>query len=177
MCIRDSVRDEFGPDLFILDGGPCELGLESTTVDLSRGAPSLLRPGAVTREDIGQALGAMPRDRDADAPRASGTLAAHYAPRLALSLVSPEAPDAEVRAFSNVAVLALRAPPKSALVTQWIAASGHAPHYGHHLYANPPVGGAARSASWGGAAARSFVGGGTTGWFARLPERALDDEP
>ena len=130
------VRDEFGPDLFVLDGGPCELGLESTIVDLSRGAPVLLRPGAITREDIGQVLGEMPRDRDAGAPRASGTLAAHYAPRIALSLVSPEALDAEVRAFSNVAVLALRSPPQSALMTQWIAAPRDAAHYGHDLYAN-----------------------------------------
>jgi hypothetical protein len=78
------VREEFGEDLCLIDGGACEVGLESTILDLSRGAPVLLRPGGVTREDIAAIIGDMPRDRDADAPRASGTLAAHYAPRTAL---------------------------------------------------------------------------------------------
>ncbi|MEO5676045.1 MAG: L-threonylcarbamoyladenylate synthase, partial [Usitatibacter sp.] len=68
------VRDEFGPDLFILDGGACEVGLESTIVDLSRGAPVLLRPGGISREDIAMVLGEKLRDRDLAAPRASGTL-------------------------------------------------------------------------------------------------------
>ncbi|MDQ3027061.1 MAG: L-threonylcarbamoyladenylate synthase, partial [Pseudomonadota bacterium] len=68
------VREEFGPDLFILDGGACEVGLESTIVDLSRGAPVLLRPGGISRDDLAMALGERLRERDANAPRASGTL-------------------------------------------------------------------------------------------------------
>ncbi|HUP29029.1 MAG TPA: L-threonylcarbamoyladenylate synthase, partial [Usitatibacter sp.] len=75
------VRDEFGTDLFIVEGGDCEVGLESTIVDLSRGVPTLLRPGGISRAELEAALGAALHDRDADAPRASGTLAAHYAPR------------------------------------------------------------------------------------------------
>jgi L-threonylcarbamoyladenylate synthase len=84
------VRDEFGPDLMILDGGACDVGIESTIVDLSRGAPVLLRPGAITREQLAEVLGEMPRSRDDQAPRASGTLAAHYAPRAKLRLMSPQ---------------------------------------------------------------------------------------
>ena len=53
----DHVRDEFGAGLFILDGGACEVGLESTIVDLSRGAPVLLRPGAITRAQIAEVIG------------------------------------------------------------------------------------------------------------------------
>jgi L-threonylcarbamoyladenylate synthase len=132
----EHVRDEFGADLFILDGGACEVGLESTIVDLSRGAPVLLRPGAVTRDDIAEVMGGAPRDRDAEAPRASGTLEAHYAPRTALVLVSRGSLDAEVRNFTNVAVLAMREPPYTALVTSWIAASSDPVRYGHDLYAN-----------------------------------------
>jgi L-threonylcarbamoyladenylate synthase len=132
----EHVLEEFGPDLFILDGGACEVGLESTIVDVSRGEPVLLRPGAVSRDDIRAVLGKPPRDRDAAAPRASGTLAAHYAPRTALVLVTPATLDDEVRNFTNVAVLAMREAPRHALATAWIAASADPARYAHDLYAN-----------------------------------------
>jgi L-threonylcarbamoyladenylate synthase len=132
----EHVRDEFGPGLFILDGGACEVGLESTIVDMSRGPPVLLRPGAVTRDDIAAVMGGAPRDRDAKAPRVSGSLAAHYAPRTALVLVSSAALDDEVRRLSNVAVLAMREAPHTALVTQWIVGGADPVRYGHDLYAN-----------------------------------------
>ncbi len=130
------VREEFGSSLFILDGGACEVGLESTIVDLSRGSPVLLRPGAVTRDDIATVLGEVPRDRDADAPRASGTLAAHYAPRTALVITDSASLDAELGSHSNIAVLALREAPARANVTSWIAAGADPARYGHDLYAN-----------------------------------------
>jgi L-threonylcarbamoyladenylate synthase len=130
------VREEFGADLCILDGGACEVGLESTIVDLSRGEPVLLRPGAISREDIRSVLGKAPRDRDAQAPRASGTLAAHYAPRTALVMIDLEELEQEVRSRSNVAVLALGEAPSTAQVTEWIAASRDPMRYAHDLYAN-----------------------------------------
>jgi L-threonylcarbamoyladenylate synthase len=129
------VRDEFGSDLVILDGGACEVGLESTIVDLSRGAPVLLRPGGIGRDEIARALGEPLRDRDAAAPRASGTLAAHYAPRTALLLVDAETLASEVSGPSNVAVLALTEPPLNVRVTSWITASSTPEAYGHDLYA------------------------------------------
>lgn len=130
------VRDEFGDDLFILDGGPCEVGLESTIVDLSRGRPVLLRPGAITREDLAKVLGEVPRDRDAEAPRASGTLAAHYAPRTALILVDADRLEAELAGTVDVAVLAMRGAPDVAKVAAWIVAPRDALGYGHDLYDN-----------------------------------------
>ncbi|HEX7606560.1 MAG TPA: L-threonylcarbamoyladenylate synthase, partial [Usitatibacter sp.] len=132
----DHVRDEFGPGLFVLDGGACEVGLESTIVDLSRGAPVLLRPGAVTREDIARVMGVEPRDRDAEAPRAPGTLDAHYAPQTAMALVSAHALDMQLRSLTNAAVLALHEAPYRARVTTWIAAGDDPVRYGHDLYAN-----------------------------------------
>ncbi len=82
------VADDLGEDVdLILDGGPCEVGVESTIVDLSRDAPVLLRPGGIEAQRIAEVLGEAPRARDARAPRASGTLAAHYAPRTPLELV------------------------------------------------------------------------------------------
>ena len=128
------VRQEFGPGLFVLDGGPCEVGLESTIVDLSRGIPVLLRPGAITRRDIEAVLGAAPEDRDVAAPRASGTLAAHYAPRTPLALVDAPTLLQRVAASSEVAVLALRAPCGAAKA--WIAADADPRRYARDLYAN-----------------------------------------
>jgi L-threonylcarbamoyladenylate synthase len=81
------VQAEFGDALCVLDGGPCALGIESAIVDLTRGAPMLLRPGVLTRAQIEAAAGAPLAGADApDAPRASGTLASHYAPRARVRL-------------------------------------------------------------------------------------------
>ena len=141
------VRDEFGASVEVVDGGACEVGLESTIVDVSRGAPVLLRPGAVSRRDIESVLGIAPAERDAAAPRASGTLAAHYAPRTPLTLVDAAAFEAELAKAGEAAVLALRARPAAARAAPWIHASADPLHYGHDLYANLRAldrGGAAR---------------------------------
>jgi len=72
----------------ILDGGPCRHGLESTIVACLGGAPRLLRPGAIAREAIEEALGfpvAGPGAARAQ-PNAPGQLASHYAPRAQLRL-------------------------------------------------------------------------------------------
>jgi L-threonylcarbamoyladenylate synthase len=130
------VRDEFGESLMVVDGGPCEVGLESTIVDLSRGAPVLLRPGAISRRDIESVLGIAPADRDAHAPRASGTLAAHYSPRTPLALVELRALEAEMAKASDVAVLAMHEKPPGVTVAAWIAAPADPMRYGHELYAN-----------------------------------------
>ena len=81
------VQAEFGEHLSVLDGGACSDGIESAIVDCSRGRPVLLRPGSLTREALAAAAGEPLADRDAEAPRASGTLEAHYAPRARLRLM------------------------------------------------------------------------------------------
>jgi L-threonylcarbamoyladenylate synthase len=84
------VVEELGDDLLVLDGGPCEGGIESTIVDCSRGRPVLLRPGVLTRARLEAIAGETVFDRDEAAPRASGTLEAHYAPRAKLRLMPAE---------------------------------------------------------------------------------------
>jgi L-threonylcarbamoyladenylate synthase len=74
------VEKEFGDELLVLDGGDCEVGIESSIVDCSRTQPVLLRPGVITRAQIEAAAGMPLGQVDAAAPRASGTLEAHYAP-------------------------------------------------------------------------------------------------
>lgn len=81
------VAAEFGPSLCVLDGGPCAVGIESAIVDCTRGAPALLRPGMLDRPAIEAALGEPLRAAGPDAPRASGTLEAHYAPDAKLRLM------------------------------------------------------------------------------------------
>ncbi len=72
----------------VLDGGPCAVGIESTIVDLSTGAPRVLRPGMLAEEDLRACVGASADDDGrAPAPRVSGALPAHYAPRAPLELV------------------------------------------------------------------------------------------
>ncbi|NLC37325.1 MAG: threonylcarbamoyl-AMP synthase, partial [Alcaligenaceae bacterium] len=91
----EHVRNEF-PELddtalLVLEGGPSQVGIESTIVDLSRleegVGPVLLRPGHITAEDLAAVLGVMPSRPDQAAPRVSGSLKAHYAPRTPLTLV------------------------------------------------------------------------------------------
>ena len=91
------VQSEFGADLLILDGGPCTVGIESTIIDCTRGVPVLLRPGAITAEQVRIACGLkvlLPEELatpDAPAPRASGTLESHYAPNAKVRLMDAKA--------------------------------------------------------------------------------------
>jgi L-threonylcarbamoyladenylate synthase len=71
----------------ILDGGPCRVGLESTIVSFIDSTPTLLRPGAVTLEDLEHVLGAVRVAGPADVPLAPGQLPRHYAPRTPVSIV------------------------------------------------------------------------------------------
>jgi L-threonylcarbamoyladenylate synthase len=82
------VADLDGRIDWVLDGGPCRYGLESTIVACLSGRPQLLRPGAITREAIEAALGSPVNASRAPrtAPNAPGQLASHYAPRAELRL-------------------------------------------------------------------------------------------
>ncbi|MDI1271615.1 MAG: L-threonylcarbamoyladenylate synthase [Polaromonas sp.] len=90
------VAEEFGDTLLVLDGGPCAVGIESSIVDCTRGRPVLLRPGLLTRAQLEAACGEPVLDKDegqqedatlGEAPRASGTLASHYAPNARVRLM------------------------------------------------------------------------------------------
>ncbi|WP_411879596.1 L-threonylcarbamoyladenylate synthase [Polaromonas sp. YR568] len=88
------VQQEFGDSLLVLDGGPCEVGIESSIVDCTRGRPVLLRPGVLTPAQLEAACGEAVLSKDefeqealGAAPRASGTLESHYAPNAKLRLM------------------------------------------------------------------------------------------
>ncbi len=138
----EHVRGEFGAAVpCVLDGGESDVGIESTIVDLSGAAPRLLRPGWITADEIATALGAPLAQAGADAPRAPGTLAAHYAPKTPLTLVE----DAELlielarslaKQGRKVAALALSAAQPAMDGVTWVAAPREAGGYAHALYAN-----------------------------------------
>jgi L-threonylcarbamoyladenylate synthase len=128
------VRDEFGATVHVLDGGASKVGIESTILDLSRGFPALLRPGHVSAQEIAEVIGVAPRladGSDATAPRASGTLKAHYAPRTPLGLLPFEAIEPLLVAH------ALAADKKIALVARVSSAGGWVRAANVHFIAAP----------------------------------------
>jgi L-threonylcarbamoyladenylate synthase len=87
----DHVRAELGDAVdFVLDGGPCEVGVESTIVDVTGETPSILRPGGVTREDLEAALGHPLAVPSTSPVRVPGQHPSHYAPRAQVLLVEPD---------------------------------------------------------------------------------------
>lgn len=125
----------------ILDGGPCTVGIESTILDLSRGTPEILRPGAIGAEDIARMMGTMPRASGSGAtPRVSGSLDAHYAPRTPLVLIASDALPFAVRhamvANERIAILACIPPAITDERIVWRIAPTDAVGFAHDLYAN-----------------------------------------
>lgn len=86
------VRVDLGGEVdFILDGGPCRVGVESTIVDLTGEEPEVVRPGGVGMERLADVLGAPPRVWMGDGPpRAPGMHASHYAPRARVEVTDAE---------------------------------------------------------------------------------------
>jgi len=100
----EHVREEFpGNEVLVIDGGPCDVGIESTIIDLTRldtDGAVILRPGAITQAMIDQALEAsdgggakpitMAQKGNTVVPRVSGSLSAHYAPKTKLLVYDPK---------------------------------------------------------------------------------------
>jgi L-threonylcarbamoyladenylate synthase len=134
------VRDELGDGVdLILDGGPCQVGIESTILDLSSDEPVLLRPGHVPAAHIEALLGCRVRRPSAASPRASGTLAAHYAPFTPLVLVPSENFGEVVKSQATggmVAVLSWHPRPIGTVAALWRVAPSTSEAYARELYAS-----------------------------------------
>ena len=135
------VADDLADDVaLILDGGACGVGIESTIVAFSGDDPVLMRPGGIDVVDLSRVLGRAPRAPDAFAPRAPGTLAAHYAPRTPASLVAPTALRAKIDQLAgrdeDVAVLARTVARPADFTGRWLQAPLDIAGYAHDLYAN-----------------------------------------
>jgi len=135
----DAVREDLGDAVaVVLDGGPCEVGLESTIVSCLDDTVSVLRPGRVTHEDIERCVGPL-EPRPGHVPRVPGSTRSHYAPLTPLTLVGSEDLTETVRQFEDegltVGVLALRARPSALRPRMWVVARQAPDAYGQDLYA------------------------------------------
>lgn len=134
----EHVLNDLGSDVdLILDGGACEIGIESTIVDLSRGKPVVLRPGRIAEKDITEVLSVTASPRDAASPRAPGALLSHYAPRRPLRLIeSDEWEQRMLRTSARTGVMSFHARPAGDASAIWIVGSSDPQRYAHDLYAN-----------------------------------------
>lgn len=134
------VMTEFGDEVAaVIDGGPCDVGLESTIVDLSGDAPRLLRPGMIGVDALERVLErSLELPAAGEGPRASGRLPSHYAPEAALSLVEVDELDAAVDAAVGrgpVAVLARRDAGTRRNGCRWLKLPAEPEAYARELYA------------------------------------------
>jgi L-threonylcarbamoyladenylate synthase len=133
----DHVRAEFGDAVpVVLDGGDCEVGIESTIVDLSGATPRILRPGRIGKAELEAVIGPVCEGAAGDSPRVSGALASHYAPHTRTELLPRETLAARARDCRQRGekVLALTlGSPVDAVDGRTLAADPE--RYGHDLYA------------------------------------------
>ncbi len=148
-CAED-VAAELGADVaVVLDGGPCDLGIESTIVDFSQGSPQILRPGMILAEHIEAIIGPVARAAGASTPsggkdlsplppRVPGGLPSHYAPLTPLRLVESQSLEREIeywrQAGKSVCVLSFSQATLPGVI--WLAASREPFEYARHLYRN-----------------------------------------
>ena len=133
------VREELGNRVaLVLDGGACEVGLESTIVACLDGRVTLLRPGSISRSQVADVVGRVD-DAGTGAPRAPGRQRSHYAPGTPLDIVRGESLQSELEAAlaqgGRVAVLARTAAPARSDRVIWREMPGAPAGYGRALYA------------------------------------------
>ncbi len=126
------VREDLGAKVaLVLEGGPSEVGIESTIVDLSSGEALLLRPGAISQRELQEIVTIK---ESQSVLRHSGGLARHYAPRTPARLVSTFELDKQIAALKErVAVLAFSRPDER--VDYWLRMPRDAAAYAQRLYA------------------------------------------
>jgi L-threonylcarbamoyladenylate synthase len=137
----EHVREEFGEAVrVILDGGECQIGLESTIVAFEADSVRLLRPGSITAAQLKKVVDELLIGVDAASPRVPGSPPTHYAPRTPLTIVPAGEIDAQADASSaggrRVAVLAQRLPLRAHKYVTWINAGRRPEGYGRDLYTN-----------------------------------------
>jgi L-threonylcarbamoyladenylate synthase len=137
----EHVRDELGDAVkVILDGGECQIGLESTIVAFDGPHVRLLRPGAVTAGQMRQVVSELQIGANLESPRVPGDSPSHYAPTTPMTIVPAGEIDSHAASLSEggrrVAVLAQRLPLRAHKYVTWINAGRRPEQYGHDLYAN-----------------------------------------
>jgi L-threonylcarbamoyladenylate synthase len=127
------VRDEFGAQTpMILDAGACDIGIESTIVDLTQTPARILRPGQISFEQLQVYIPDLQQGAQVNSPRVSGDLLAHYAPRTAMKMLNRNEIPASATHQKIVALCFESLPEGIAGIT----IAKHAETYAQQLYAN-----------------------------------------
>jgi L-threonylcarbamoyladenylate synthase len=116
----------------ILDGGDCQVGVESTIVLATGSQPVILRPGAVTAADIKRITGVEVSEEATNAPRVSGALDSHYSPTARVILIANAS---ELELESNSGFLALAQTPTPAGLVR-LASPKTIEDFAHELYSS-----------------------------------------
>lgn len=130
----EHVRLDLGHDVaMVLDGGPCDVGVESTIVDLTTDTVKILRPGAITATQLREVLSEV--EHGQSKTRAPGTLESHYAPATQSELVAPEHLQTRLHQLKGqrVAVWSATKPEGAEF---WLEAEKEATDYARTLYSN-----------------------------------------
>ncbi|HME91069.1 MAG TPA: L-threonylcarbamoyladenylate synthase, partial [Myxococcaceae bacterium] len=135
----EHVRSELGEEVdFVLDGGPCTIGIESTIVDLSGGSATVLRPGGVPQEELERVLGQPLPFAGRSNIRAPGLFPSHYAPSAQVVLAAtsevPGSLDSLRSAGRKVALISPQSIPLPESVRQFLLSSDEAA-FARALYA------------------------------------------
>ena len=131
------VEESLGSKVdMILDGGPCETGVESTIVDLSGEHPAILRPGGLAAEEIESKIGPLSAAAVSAKPTAPGQLLQHYAPRTALKIL-PLGQILTYPGLSKAGVLLLKTAPEKipAKACEVLSAQGSLSEAAQNLFA------------------------------------------
>jgi L-threonylcarbamoyladenylate synthase len=103
--VQEELLQYLMPGDLILDGGPCQIGIESTIIDCTKQTPQILRPGGVTQEQIEELINLdlnqkmITHGNDVKAP---GLLESHYAPKAKVFLSGTPQPGDGFLALSNI---------------------------------------------------------------------------
>ena len=116
----------------ILEGGDCQVGVESTIVLATGSQPVILRPGAITAADIKRITGVDVSEAATNAPRVSGALDSHYSPTAQVILI---AENSEIELGSNAGFLALAQTPTPAGLVR-LATPATIEDFAHELYSS-----------------------------------------
>lgn len=122
----------------VVDGGQCEVGIESTIIDLSTDTIRLLRPGRISIDEIEQCLGEKISVKTTNAPRVPGLLKSHYAPSTPLKIIDKDNLELEIKSYQEKGlpfnVWSFDKPTNVSQLTHWVKAPNDPLQYAHDLY-------------------------------------------
>ena len=96
----EHVKDEFGSKLTVLDGGSCQVGIESTVVSLLNDKASILRPGLITKADLEDKIGPIAANNTTNSAIqiSPGQELVHYSPNTRMEFFDPKKEYANIKA-------------------------------------------------------------------------------